>query len=180
MARKKFKAKDGTPPSKSERKYRLNLYDTGRADINLFNSIDSEQIKLTGSLVRYFKYYQDSNYDDVFGEDRSKPISEDFIEVYAHYNPKSIEENLTDFGIELTNDQIFVFNKDDIEEALARKPIAGDQIVTDFQNIRYEIHEVQEDSFKIYGIYHYNCYAKVLRDNPETLNEDIEEGHYDL
>ena len=178
--RKKFRANDGTPSSKSKREHRLNLYNVDRADINLFNSIDSEQIKLTGSLVKYFKYYQDSSYDDVFGEDRSKPITEDFVEVYAHFNPKVIEENLTEFGIELSNDQIFVFNKDDIENELGRKPIPGDQIVTDFQNIRYEIHEVQEDSFKIYGVYHYNCYAKVLRDNPETLNDDNVEDDYDL
>lgn len=177
---RKFKAKDGTPTSKSRRKTDLNLYDLNNPDIQLFNSVDAEQIRLAGSLVRYFKYYQDSSYDDVFEEDRSKMVSEDFIEVYAHFNPRAIEENMADWGMELANDQIFVFNKDDIEKALARKPIVGDQIVTDFQNIRYEIHEVQEDSFEIYGVYHYNCYAKILRDNPETLNEDIEEGHYDL
>jgi hypothetical protein len=172
MPRKRFKATDKKPKKGSERKFKLNLYDTERADISLFNSIDAEQIKLTGSDVYYYKYYRDSSYDEVFAEDQDKILSRDPIKVTAHFNPSVVEEHLTDFGLELINDQTFIFNKTEIENILGRKPIPGDQIVTDFQNIRYEIHEVQEDSYRIYGVYHYNCYAKVLRDNQNTSQQE--------
>jgi hypothetical protein len=32
----------------------------------------------------------------------------------------------------------------------------------------YEIIEVQEDSFEAYGVYHYICTAKVLRDSEDV------------
>jgi hypothetical protein len=101
-------------------------------------------------------------------EQRNKPITNAGVIVYGHYDPKVIEEPLNQFGINLTNDQIFTFNKSYLDKKLGRSPIVGDIIEPHFQKIKYEIFEVQEDSFESYGVYHYICTAKVLRDSSDV------------
>ena len=76
-----------------------------------------------------------------------------------------MQENLTQFGIELTNDQIFTFNRSYIEQKIGREVIPGDVVEPFFQNQKYEIFEVVEDSFESYGVYHLVCSAKLLRDS---------------
>src|SRR5689334_14522674 len=85
----------------------LNLYDQSNPDINLFNMVDDEVIKLSGSQILYFKYLgNETSFDKIYLEDRNKVIAKDPILVVGHYDPKIIEENLSEFGIELTNDQL--------------------------------------------------------------------------
>jgi len=143
------------------------------SDQNLFNIIDEEQIKLGGSPLMIYKYFQNKEIDDVYGEERNKVISSKPIKVYGHYEPKAIEENLTQFGIELTNDQQFTFNKSYIERKLGRPLIAGDIIKPEFQNLKYEVYEVQEDSFETYGVYHLVCSAKLLRDSEDIHRQNV-------
>ena len=38
-----------------------------------------------------------------------------------------------------------------------------------FQNVKYELIEVQEESFEIYGVYHMVCAARILRDSQEVV-----------
>ena len=149
----------------------LNLFDPGNPDINLFNLVDEEQIRLSGSKIEYFKYYQTDDYDDVYMESRKKPIAKDPIVIYGHYEPKALTENLTQFGIEVQNDQLFIFNRSYIERKLGRFPIPGDILKPKFQNQKYEIFEVVEDSFESYGVYHLVCTAKLLRDNDDIQDE---------
>jgi hypothetical protein len=149
----------------------LNLYDQSNPDINLFNMIDDEAIKLTGSPILYFKYLgNETSFDKIYLEDRNKIIAKEGILVVGHFDPKIIEENLSEFGIELTNDQVFTFNKSYLEYRLERSVKVGDVIQPKFQNIKYEIFEVQEDSFEAYGVYHLICSARILRDNAEVLD----------
>ena len=148
----------------------LSLYDKNNPDINLFNLIDEENIRLSGSKINYYKFMRSTDYDAIYLEQRNKQVTKDSILVYGHYDPKVIEEPLTQFGIELTNDQVFTFNKSYIEKKIGRSPIVGDILHPHFQNIKYEILEVQEDSFEAYGVYHYICTAKVLRDS-EVVND---------
>jgi len=152
----------------------LNLFDPKNPDINLFNEIDDEIIKLGGSQLLIYKYVQDRNYDDLYDEDRRKVISPEPTLVHGHYTPRPIDENLTEFGIQIENDQIFTFNKYYINKILRRDVIPGDQIKPKFQNIKYEVHQVIEDSFKVYGVYHLICYAKVMRDNDETRRDKLD------
>ena len=42
-----------------------------------------------------------------------------------------------------------------------------------FQNQKYEIIEVQEDSFEIYGVYHLVCAAKLLRDSSDVQDTPL-------
>ena len=93
-----------------------------------------------------------------------KVIDQSPVIVYGHYDPRPLEESMTEFGIEITNDQTFTFNKAYLERALDRPLIAGDIIKPEFQNIFYDVFEVQEDSFSAYGVYHLLASAKVLRD----------------
>lgn len=141
------------------------------ADQNLFNIIDQEQMRLAGSPLLVYKYFQQVNSDDVYGEERNKSLSIEPIRVYGHYEPRPVEENLTQFGIELTNDQQFVFNKSYIERKLGRALIPGDVIKPEFQNLKYEVFEVQEDSFEMYGVYHLLCSARLLRDSQDVHNQ---------
>lgn len=152
----------------------LSLFDPNNPDINLLNLVDDEIIRLGGSKLLYYKYYQvDNDFDEVYMEQRNKTIASDPVIVYGHYEPRALEENLTQFGIELQNDQVFVFNKDYIERRLSRRPHPGDIVMPKFQNQKYEIFEVQEDSFEAYGVFHLSCSAKLLRDTEEIQNKPL-------
>ena len=159
------------PLPELEGKSELSFFDQENADINLFNLIDDELIRIAGSELLYYKFYQTNDYDEIYLESRSKPIAGEPIDVYGHYEPKPLEQNLTEFGLELTNDQLFVFNKSYISGKIGRDPLEGDIIKPKFQNQKYEIFEVQEDGFQIYGVYHMICVAKLLRDDLEVVNE---------
>ena len=146
----------------------LSLFDLTNSDRGLFNLVDDELIKLSGSKLYFYKYYQTDDFDEVYLEARNKPISKEPVAVFGHYEPKVLEENLTQFGIELTNDQLFTFNKSYIDRKIGRSIIPGDVVQPHFQNQRYEIFQVQEDSFEAYGVYHLVCSARLLRDSQDT------------
>jgi len=63
---------------------------------------------------------------------------------------------------------MFTFNKAYTEDLLGRTLIPGDVIRPRFQNQKYEIFEVQEDRFDVYGVYHLLASAKLLRDNRDV------------
>jgi|TARA_R100000322_G_scaffold169631_1_gene142291 hypothetical protein len=151
----------------------LNLFDPENPDINLFNLVDDEIIRLSGSKLLFYKYNRIEDYDDVYMEARNKPVNSEPIVVHGHYEPAALQENLTQFGIELTNDQIFIFNKSYIEHKLGRQVIPGDVIKPQFQQQKYEIFQVVEDSFESYGVYHLVCNAKLLRDSEDVQDTPL-------
>lgn len=155
----------------------LSLYDTQNPDIGFFNIIDAENIKLSGSKLYYYKYFGETSYDKTYLEERNKVISKDPIIVWGSYDPRVIEENMSEFGLELTNEQVFVFNKSYIDQKLQTIPRAGDIVKPFFQNMKFEIYEVQEDAFEAYGVYHYNCFARLLRDSDDVVDEPALETH---
>jgi hypothetical protein len=106
-------------------------------------------------------------------ESRNKPVSKTPIVVHGHYDPVSMAEELSQFGLELTNDQLFTFNKSYIEKKLGRSVIPGDVIKPFFQNQKYEIYQVVEDGFESYGVYHLVCSAKLLRDNSDVQDTPL-------
>ena len=130
----------------------LNLFDTKNPDINLFNAVDDELIKVSGSKILIYTYEHDDNFDDLYDERRLKAINQYPKIVWGHYDPRALEENLTEFGIEITNDQMFTFNKAYLEAELNRPLRAGDILKPAFQNLFYEVFEVQEDNFAAYGV----------------------------
>ena len=152
----------------------LSFFDPANPDINLFNLVDEEMIKISGSEILYYPYLRgDSQYDEVYMEERNKTIAKEPILIYGHYEPKVLEENLSQFGIELTNDQIFIFNKAYIQQKARTILKAGDVLQPRFQNMKYEIFEVQEDSFELYGVYHLVCSAKLLRDSSDVQDTPL-------
>jgi len=175
MSDKLFKVGIEMPPLPVlEGETELSLFDPQNPDLNLLNLVDEEQIRLAGSKILYYKYFQSKGtVDHVYMEEREKTLHSQPITVFGHYNPTAIEENLTQFGIELTNDQLFIFNKSSIEISLGRSPIPYDVVKPHFQNIKYEIFEVQEESFEIYGVFHLVCAARVLRDSHEVVEEPL-------
>ena len=147
----------------------MRMFDRENPDIQLFNMVDDELIRMSGSELYIYKYEVDENFDDVFGENRVKAIRQEPVLVEGHYDPRAFEENLTEFGIEMTNDQLFTFNKSYIEAKLGRPLISGDIIQPRFQNVYYDVYEVQQDQFDVYGVYHLVASARVLRDKEELL-----------
>jgi hypothetical protein len=130
-------------------------------------------IRLAGSKMYFYKYYQTEDFDPVYMEARNKPVAKQPIVVHGHYDPVSLSEELTQFGIELTNDQLFTFNKSYIERKLNRSVIPGDIIKPQFQDQMYEIFEVVEDGFEAYGVYHLVCSARLLRDAPDVQDTPL-------
>jgi hypothetical protein len=175
MTNKNYKATTPIPslPDVDSSESLLNLFDQSNPDINLFNLVDDEMIRLAGSKFFFYKYYQSEDFDAVYMENRNKAISKEPIIVHGHYDPISLSEELTQFGIQLENDQIFTFNKSYIESKLGRSVIPGDVIKPQFQEQKYEIFEVVEDSFEAYGVYHLVCSAKLLRDIPEVQDTPL-------
>jgi len=165
-----------TPPtnrSVNDSKSRLSLFDKDNSDRNMFNLIDEEIIKLGGSEVELYMYHPSQDYDDIYQESRRKVISVDPIYLYGHYEPKALEENLTQFGVQVENDQVFIFNKTYVESMAGRSIIIGDILKPVFQNMKFEVFEVQEDSFEAYGIYHLLVHAKLLRDSEDIHRDNL-------
>lgn len=175
MVKKNFKVTTNIPklPDLDEGESLLNLFDQENPDINLFNLVDDELIRLAGSKFYFYKYLQSEDFDEVYMEARNKPISKDPIIVHGHYDPVSLSEELTQFGIEVSNDQLITFNKSYIEQKLGRTVIPGDVVKPAFQNQKYEIFEVVEDSFQAYGVYHLVCSAKLLRDSDDVQDTPL-------
>jgi hypothetical protein len=151
----------------------LSIFNRNSPDRNLFNLVDSELIKLGGSEILVFKYLPSNDYDEVYQESRQKTIELEPIKVYGSYDPRPVEESLTQFGVEVQNDQVFIFNKTYIERLIGRAIIAGDVLKPVFQNMKFEVYQVQEDSFENYGIYHLLVHAKLLRDTEDIHNEPM-------
>jgi len=171
-----------TPPTHlikdSNESSMLSLFDKNNSDKNLFDMVDDELIKLSGSEIMLFKYMKSDDYDDVYMESRQKPISIEPIKLFGNYDPRSLEENLTQFGLEIQNDQVFIFNKSYIERRIGRIIIPGDVLKTVFQNMKFEVYQVVEESFESYGVYHLMVYAKLLRDTEQIHNGDINTVHH--
>jgi len=182
VSNKNYKVTTKLPelPDLDEGEGLLNLFDQDNPDINLFNLVDDEMIRLAGSKFHFYKYYQTDEYDEVYMESRNKPVSKTPIVVHGHYDPVAMSEELTQFGIELNNDQLFTFNKSYIERKLGRSVIPGDVIKPVFQNQKYEIFEVVEDSFESYGVYHLVCSAKLLRDSDDVQDTPLTKVSDDL
>jgi hypothetical protein len=106
-------------------------------------------------------------------ESRNKPVAKQPIVIHGHYEPIAMSEELTQFGIQLTNDQLFTFNKSYIERKLGRLVIPGDIVRPFFQDQDYEIFEVVEESFEAYGVYHIACSARLLRDAPDVQDTPL-------
>ena len=51
-----------------EGKSQLSFFDQENADINLFNLIDDELIRISGSELLYYKFYRTEEYDEVYLE----------------------------------------------------------------------------------------------------------------
>lgn len=179
MKKKKFKVTTKVPHIQDpDFDSQLNLFDLDSPDIGLFNMVDDELIRISGSRFKIYKYMRtDEVTDPVYMEDRNKTVSKVPIEVYGHYEPKVMEEKLEKFGIEITNDQLFMFNKKYIEQKLGRTIIPGDVIEPIFQKIKYLVSEVQEEGFEAYGIYHLACTAQILRDSSDVQDMQINPDH---
>jgi hypothetical protein len=147
----------------------LSMFHLDNPDIELFNLIDGELIKLAGSVILVYRYEGSEIVEDIYDEDRQKIFNPIPLKLYGHYDPRSVEETLSEFGLEIENDQIFTFNLSDLTKKVKRKLIPGDILKPMFQDLFYEVFEAQEASFEVYGVYHLNVTTKLLRDNDDRL-----------
>lgn len=173
MVSKNFKTNEKLiSPSDEDSDSILSLYDKNNPDKTLFNYIDEESIRLSGSKLYIYKYYESKEYDEVYMESRGKAVNSEPVIAFGHYDPREIEENLTEFGIEIQNDQLFTFNKSYIERKIGRPIIPGDVIKPAFQEVKFKVFEVQESSFEAYGVYHLLCHAKILKES-ESIQDQV-------
>ena len=149
----------------------LRLFKDDLPDVQLFNLVDGELITLAGSPILIYRHIPGGS-DDLYDENRSKVFYQKPRRMYGHFDPKPFEESLSEFGIEVENDQTFTFNKREIENAFGGVLLPGDIIKPEFSNVHFEIFEVQEDSFEAYGVYHLLCSAKLLRDADKIIPRD--------
>ena len=108
---KRFSTNQNRRLSKGSADSKLSLFDRGSNDLELFNLVDEELIRLSGSKIYYYKSFIDESYDKVYLESRNRIVSKTPIILWASFDPRAIEEEMSEFGLELTNDQTFVFNK---------------------------------------------------------------------
>ena len=114
---------------------RLSMYDPTNPDINILNVVDGELVGLAGSQLLVYRYEQGEDFDDLYDEHRGKALYQNPVVAVGHYDPRPVEENLSEFGLELTNDQTFTFNLTDIDSAVGRRLRPGDVIKPKFQNL---------------------------------------------
>ena len=53
----------------------LSLFDRNNPDINLFNLVDEENIRLSGSKINYYKFIPSNEFDPVYLEQKNKPAT---------------------------------------------------------------------------------------------------------
>lgn len=103
---------------------------------NDFNFVDrqvKEIINMGGTGVYVHKYIGPPGGDEttisdvVFMENRGRKYDETIYELRGHYNPADADFDLTQFGMFLTNDTIFLdFHLNDHVDKIGRKLMAGD------------------------------------------------------
>lgn len=134
---------------------RLNLWNPNRT--NDFDFIDRrvrETINLGGTGVYVHKYLGIKNdtedkgelaIDDLlFLENRSRRYDDTIYELKGHYNPDNADFDLTQFGLFLSNDIIFIeFHINEMVERLQRKLMTGD--VLELPHLR-EFFTLDEDN----------------------------------
>ena len=150
---------------------KLNLFNENNPDIQYFNKMDQEIIELGGSDMYYIKWYQSDNYDKLFEEDREKLYGPEKILLRGHYPPIPLNQEMSKFGVNFGNDQQFTFNKDYLLKKLGCEPKPGDIIQPRFQNVYFEIKEVQDQGFQVYGVYHLVLSAQLKKDVEPIMKE---------
>lgn len=150
---------------------KLNLFHDNNPDIGYFNRIDQEVIELGGSDFYYIKWYQSDNYDKLYEEDREKVYASEKILIRGHYPPMPLVQEMSKFGVNFGNDQQFTFNKDYILKKIGREPKPGDIIQPRFQNVYFEVKEVQDQGFQVYGVYHLVLSAQLKKDVDSIMKE---------
>ena len=61
-----YKVSTKLPPlPEIEGKSELSFFDPESADLNLFNLVDDELIRISGSELLYYKYFRSEDYDEV-------------------------------------------------------------------------------------------------------------------
>lgn len=111
--------------------------------------------------------------DVVFLENRSRRYEETIYELTGHYNPENGDFDLSQFGLFLSNDTIFVeFHTNDMVDRIGRKLMAGD--VLEMPHLReyftltesnpaYNKYFVIEDAYRSQGGYSPTWHSHIWR-----------------
>lgn len=122
---------------------RLSLYREQRSnDYRFFDRIVREQLDVGGTVVNVHKYLGSESEEDppgvgtnseqniqdlLFLENRDRKYDTSVYSIRGHYNVNSIDFDLSQFGLFLQNDTIFiVFHLNDMVATLGRKIMSGD------------------------------------------------------
>lgn len=159
---------DGTP---YKLEGNLKLFDPKNVDQDLMHSIDAECIQLSGSPVFYYRIYIDqSNYDDLYQESRNKVRKQQGIELIAHWEPVTPQNDLGVFGIDSPDEVVFSFNIREFKDKTGNDlPVVGSLIYTPFDKNWWEIiqigHGKEGGDFQIWGKYRFQVLARKYQES---------------
>lgn len=122
---------------------RLSLWKNGKRsrDYEFFDKRVLEQLTIGGTAVNVHKYLGSGNEEEnildtisekniqdlLFLENRDRKYDRDIYEIRGYYNVNDLDFDLSQFGLFLQNDTLFiVFHINDMIERIGRKIIAGD------------------------------------------------------
>jgi hypothetical protein len=117
---------------------KLSLYKPEKSnDFRYFDRMISEQFTIGGTDLYIHKYLGVDNgnqnisptniQDIIFLENRDRKYDTDIVRIRGHYNVQNLDFDLTQFGIFLTNDTIYVtVHYNDMIDLIGRKLIVGD------------------------------------------------------
>lgn len=115
-------------------------YDPCNPDHALMDSVDQEQIELSGGPIEYYRVIVDANVDPLYHEQRQKIFLQEPIRMKAVYEP--ITPSWNDIQVGYSSDETgmgFSFNRPEFLQLVGEMPRIGSLIKTCDEGIFWEI-----------------------------------------
>ena len=147
-----LKNPDGSPYLPSGN---ANNYDLVNPDHDLMDSVDQEQIELSGAPIEYYRVLVDARVDPLYNEQRQKVFLQEPVRMKAVFEPVPPVWNDIQVGFSSDETMMFSFNRKDFLERVGEKPRIGSLIRTCDEGIYWEIVNdkvnVQGEDRKMWG-----------------------------
>lgn len=107
---------------------------TNYSEYDLIDSLDSEYLQIESQLLYLWKVDYTSTYssaddiDKMYGETREIAYEPEPFRVYMHTTQSPVITEFQRFGINVTSEIIFVYNRNEMIDRIGREPSYGDII----------------------------------------------------
>lgn len=152
---------DGTPFTLQGRDSYKSYRPTDQLDVDLFNAIDIDLCEISGSKIRYYKTFIDTNYDELYQESIDSITAQEGYELYAYFQPVRPLQDLNVFGIDSNNELYFNFNIKKWREVVGEMPTVKSIIFCEFDKTYWEIIQSdQEVPYRLWNKYRLQVHTK--------------------